>query len=56
MTHYKSFRDPEIGEEVSYHLKVMVAENQLRAFAFGSCAFLPGTFTTVIWGDIYRGV
>ena len=32
MTHYKSFRDPEIGEKISYHLKAMVAENQLRAF------------------------
>ena len=32
VSHYKSFRDPEIGENVSYHLKAMVAENQLRAF------------------------
>ena len=32
VTHYKSFRDPEIGENVSYRLKAMVAKNQLRAF------------------------
>ena len=24
--------------------------------AFGSCAPLPGTLTSVVWGDIYRGV
>lgn len=32
MTHHKSFRDPEIGEKISYHPMAMVAENQLRAF------------------------
>ena len=32
MTHYKSFRGPEIRQKVSYHLKAMDAENQLQAF------------------------
>ena len=42
VTHYKNFRDPEIGEKVSDHLKAMVVKTNYQGLLHGMAILVPG--------------